>query len=486
MFVYVLVFSVISLILSVFVILFIFYQRNLRIFDQLSLHLAFADLFTTIPTFFSKKYFEPSSRCQYQVYFHQFGMINKAIVILSIATLVVSIVKTARLPGRVTQKIGYPLWFLSVVTSMTLLITFRTASIYCDDEDAGHITEIYHEKPKQLLIYLFFYSLILVICGIGSVIMLLYIYFQISSVWVQHETFHRSNLRFLIQRLRWYPIVFLAAGIPQILFVLIILISNKKPQVLLALDLLATPFLGISLSLVYIYWTLHTLYQQLFNENHPEATTFSSYYDSTQRSTLSRNSSLPNPNDCISRMIIAFLFCIHYLISPKHSRPINDDLNSQQEPISYGHNSTTSSQQTPHPRFISETSSPLSSVAPSSALSINPSRIPPSSLNDLRTANEIRSPSSFSFKNRLLHSSGVTFPPPSHIVDHEMQAGGGSRYHPTRVSLLDHSLMMGQSFRENECELEERSSLQRTTESHPKESISLSFLMNLTSTSVNR
>jgi hypothetical protein len=473
MILYLFVFSLISLILSVFVIVFIFYQSNLRLFDQLSLHLALADLFTTIPVFLSQKYFEPSPRCQYQVYLHQFGIINKAIVILTIASLVVYIVKTARLPNPRLHLIGYLLWFVCVVSSITLLITFNTASIFCDDEDVGHVTNIYHDKPTQLIVYLLCYSMILLFCGIGSALMLLSLYLQIASVWVNHESFQRSKLRFLIQRLKWYPIVFLVGGIPQVLFVLIILVSNKNPQVLLVLDLLGTPFLGISLSLVYLYWTLHNYYQQLFHENHPEVTSFSSYYGGggAQRPAPSRNSSLFNPNDYFSLLIVAFLTCLHSLLSPAPSPPINetDDLTSIsqhiQPPLSSGQSSTTSSQQNRHlhSHLLSNNSSPLSSDAPS----INSHGIPRSSLSD-PVANEVQLASSFSFKNRL-----------SRFFEHEGQ-GEGSRYHPTRVSLLDRSFILEQSIREDQ-EFKDESSLPRETESHQKESISLSFLMNLTS-----
>jgi hypothetical protein len=511
-----LILSSISISISLFVIYFIYYRQNIRLFDQLSLHLACSDLLTTFPFLFPHPFQSSSKYCHAQVYIHQFGMLNKAIVIFAIALLVVSVIQTGRLPNQQIQRIGYTVGSLYLLLSMIMLISFDSASLLCHEYPDGEITEIFEHETNSFLIYLLFYSMILIFCGIGSALMLIYLYVRVVSVWVSNESFHRTKLRFLIQRLKWYPIVFITSGIPRGLALMMILCAKKVSHLLLFLDLLSTPFLGISLSLIYLYWTLHNYYQQLFHERHQqEITSFTSHYDATA---TPRGPSSPQPQlsmslsqpsipsapqkDYLTMVIINFLTFIHSHTtatqqpsSPSTSQPTDDRLLlSSPHPHSHGNNTSSgtissNSIAISPPTFLSHFHSSDPSADSEGLQYIPPLPKGTATVAGAARASEIQLSSSFSSRHRWQHSSeeSASMSNPLSHTQQPTTSLSGHRYQPTRISLMEtsrRSYLFDQSIHEDREYEDDRfgsQALNRPTESRQKDSLSLSLLMQLTS-----
>lgn len=464
------IFFIISFILSLSIIIFILLKKYSRLFDQLSLHLAFSDLFTSIPYFLSSKYFESSQLCSYQIYLHQFGMLNKAFIILIIEILVIYIIKTSKLPPLSLQRNGYIICMICIIISFVILITFHTAAIYCHHHEPGHIIEIFHKNQQEFLLYITFYSIIILLCGIGSAIVLLYFYFHITTVWILNESFHRSKLRFLIQRLKWYPIVFITSGIPQLLYVILLLVTDKNILILQLFDYLSTPFLGISLSMIYIYWTLHNFYQQLYQTNHiVQVTSFSNYYDNSQH-LLTRTESIPtHPDDYLTNFIIS-IFTLWRSYTMNSNEPIHEDLLPQQPTPDSNSNISTSnsSSNPPHQHDVSDNlSSPICSIMTQT----NSLEYIPPTVQSPVLSNEIQLTSSFSFKNRIQHSSDGSS---------ENRGVPQPQYQPNRISLFDRSFVEQSLHEEFDLGEEDDTRVSRPTDVRQNESISISFLMHLT------
>mmetsp|Transcript_5590 Transcript_5590/g.8517 ORF Transcript_5590/g.8517 Transcript_5590/m.8517 type:complete len:342 (-) Transcript_5590:185-1210(-) len=267
--------SSVSFLCSVFLLYYILVRhKKLRnqLFHQLTVFLAAADLIQSGNWFIGAKYTAPYSQCAVQEYMLQAGTLFKAFTTIIICGLATYIVSQQKHPNQIAVLQYGAIVLLIPCLAVVLSISLHSAKLFCNVHIDKYSDASRDERISILAFWLCF-EVLVYICALVDVTFLCTIDRRLKAIHSSltstsraisvddGSSLHTKRQLQLIQfvnRLRFYPLVFVVCWVPDSISLLVILLTGRHALTLRLIANAAGGSTGWAIALSYFYFQYNT------------------------------------------------------------------------------------------------------------------------------------------------------------------------------------------------------------------------------------